>query len=396
MRWASVLSDRSALDASIDDAAARLSEALGGEAPDLVLAFIAGHAAASERPHLRAISARFPGAALAGCTVGGAIGGGVELEQQAGVALMGGVLPGVEVRVTHLGPGELDPGRMEPGFWARHLGLSAAHQPSFLLLPDPLSCDTERVLGSMDAAFPGAPKVGGLASGARQGQRNALLANSAVLEAGLVIVSLVGDVVMDTVVAQGCKALGPPLVVTAAERNLILELDGRPAADVLDGVFSTLSAPERALFQQGPMIGIGIDPSKTVFQRGDFLVRNLIGLDRPRGLLGVAAAVRREQVVRFHARDRDTSRDDLHELLGRYRRDHADALPVGALMFSCVGRGRGLYGAANHDSRVFRQHLGGLPVAGFFCGGEIGPVHNRTFLHGYTNAIGLLRPAGWN
>ena len=197
-------------------------------------------------------------------------------------------------------------------------------------------------------------------------------------------------------VAQGCKPLGPPLTVTRCERNLILEIDGRPAAEVLDEVFSALSPAERALFQRGPMIGIGVDPSKTVFQRGDFLVRNLIGLDRPRGFLGVGATIRPNQIVRFHARDRDTSRDDLHELLSRYRRDHADAQPVGALMFSCLGRGAGLYGVPNHDSRVFRQHLGATPLGGFFCGGEIGPVHNRTFLHGYTGAIGLIRPAGWN
>lgn len=396
MRWATAVSGRSALDQAIDEASARLLDALGGARPDLILAFVSGHASAAERQQLRSLSDRFPGVPLAGCTAGGVIGGGDEIEGRSAVSLLAGVLPGVEVRVTHLTPRDLDPGRLEPGFWGRLLGVTQAHQPSFLLLADPLSCDTERLLSSMDTAFPAATKVGGLASGARTGQRNALLANQTIAEAGVVVVSLVGDVAVDAVVAQGCRPLGAPMVVTRSERNLILELDGKPAMEAFDAFFASLSPADRALFQRGPMVGIGIDPGKASYRRGDFLVRDLIGVDRDRGVLGVAAAIRSRQVIQLHARDRQTSSDDLHELLGRYRREHADNLAVGAVIFSCVGRGQGLFGVARHDSRVFRQHVGPAPLGGFFCGGEIGPVHNRTFLHGYTSAFGLFRPAGWN
>lgn len=395
MRWVSVSSDRSGLEPAIEDATARLHDALGG-APDLVFAFVSGHALASERPLLRQISARLPGARVAGCTAGGVIGGGVEIEQRAALSLIGASLPGVEVRVTHLGPRELDPSRLDPAFWSRSLGVSAAHQPSFVVLPDPLSCDTERLISSLDIAFPSAPKVGGLASGARQGQRNALLANQAVHEAGVVIVSLVGDLVMDTVVAQGCRPLGAPMVVTRCERNFILELDGQPAVEVLDAIFTELRPDERALFQRGPMMGVAIDPARESTRRGDFLVRNLLGVDRERGVLGVGAAVRSRQVVQLHARDRDSSDEDLRELLSRYRREHPGEPPAGALLFSCLGRGVGLYGVTGHDSRVYRQLVGSTALGGFFCGGEIGPVHNRTFLHGYTSCFGLIRPAGWN
>jgi small ligand-binding sensory domain FIST len=103
----------------------------------------------------------------------------------------------------------------------------------------------------------------------------------------------------------------------------------------------------------------------------------------------VAAEVREGSVVQFHLRDAQTSADDLAAHLRERAREPR---PAGALLFSCLGRGRHLYGAPDHDSSVFAARYGGVPLGGFFCNGEIGPVHGRTFLHGYTSSFGLFGP----
>lgn len=395
MRWVSVTSERPELKLAIDDAASRLTGLLGGP-PDLVLAFLGGYPAEQCRLHAGYVHEALPDAELLGCTAGAVIGGGVEIEGGPAVSLVGAHLPGVQIVPFHLAPSELEPGRLSAESWARHLGLRAEHQPSFLLLPDPLTTDIERLLGSLDLAYPRSPKVGGLASGARPPDRNQLLLGDLVASAGVVGLALVGDLVMDTVVAQGCRPLGQPMTITRAERHVIHQLDGQPALEAFDAFYAGLSPMERALFQRGPLLGVCIDPAREGPRRGDFLVRSLLGMDRQRGAIGVGALLRAGQVVQFHARDARTSSEDLHELVARYHLDHAGETPRGALLFSCLGRGLSLYGVHDHDSRVLRETLGDLPLGGFFCAGEIGPIHGRTFLHGYTSSVALFRSRGWD
>jgi small ligand-binding sensory domain FIST len=134
-------------------------------------------------------------------------------------------------------------------------------------------------------------------------------------------------------------------------------------------------------------MGLGMRDGEREYRRGDFLVRNLIGVDPATGAIAVGAPLHTGQVVQFHLRDAETSATDLVEMLGQ----HDQVPPAGALLFSCVGRGRLLYGQANHDSGAFRTAMGAIPLGGFFCNGEIGPVHRRTFLHGYTSSFALFR-----
>ena len=364
-------------------------------APDLIVVHASGHDAVELREGHAAIRRRHPRAVVFGCTAGGVIGGGREVEQERGLALVAAQLPQVEMRPFSLDPRGLDPDQLSPQRWTSRLGLGQAHQPSFLLLADPYSCDTERLIASLDAAYPGSPKVGGLASGARPPERS-LLFGDTLHEVGLVGLALWGDLTVDAVVSQGARPLGAPMTVTRAERHLIAELDGAPALRAFEAFYGALSREDRLLLGRGPLVGIGVDPDKTQWRRGDFLVRDLLGADRERGVLGVGAPLRTGQVVQFHARDARAASDELSELLVRYRRERGGAAPAGALVYSCQGRGQGLYGVPDHDSRVIRQHLGQVPLGGFFCAGEIGPVHTRTFLHGYTASLALFRSSGWN
>ncbi len=178
------------------------------------------------------------------------------------------------------------------------------------------------------------------------------------------------------------------MFVTRCRGNVLDEVDGRPPLEILQELFEGADARERALFQSALFLGIEMRAGQTEYDQGDFLVRDVIGSDSDSGALAVGAALETRQVVQFHLRDAHTASEDLGVQLSRNQRLRERAR--GSLMFSCLGRGRGLYGVANHDCDLLQELLGPLPVAGFFGNGEIGPVDGRTFLHAYTSAFGIF------
>jgi small ligand-binding sensory domain FIST len=267
----------------------------------------------------------------------------------------------------------------------------AHDEPQFVLLADPFSVRAEALLAGLDYAFPSSPKIGGLASGATSPGLNALFFDTEVFTEGAVGVALSGNVVVDTVVAQGCRPVGELMRVTRCEGNLLYELDGRPAFEALQELFTTLDERDRRLASTALFLGVLMDEFREEPRVGDFLIRNLIGADPRHGVLAVGEYLQEGMRVRFHLRDADTSAEDLHAMLKGYEKTSPESLS-GVLLFSCLGRGEGLYGRPNFDTGVFREHLGDVPIGGFFCNGEIGPVGGDTFLHGYTSSFGLFRP----
>jgi small ligand-binding sensory domain FIST len=184
-------------------------------------------------------------------------------------------------------------------------------------------------------------------------------------------------------VSQGCRPIGRPYVVTKAEQNLIEELAGKPAMERLQELAAAATEDERELLRQGLHVGLVVDEHKADFARGDFLVRNLLGADEQTGALAVGEQVGVGQTVQFHVRDAAAADEDLRELL-------ADADADAALLFTCNGRGRHLFGVADHDAGLVEKLLGPIPLAGAFCAGEIGPVGGRNFLHGFTASLALF------
>jgi small ligand-binding sensory domain FIST len=369
---------------------ARVREDLDGAMPHLVLAFVSpDHDSAAAND---ALAAAFPGATILGASARSVIGAGREVEEAPGLALAAARLPDVAIHPFHLRGDELPAVEDAPVWWRERLGLAHGAAPSFLLLADPFSCDAEALVGGLDASFPGAAKIGGLASAAAEPRGNSLLCAGRVVDDGVVGVALHGELAVDTIVAQGCRPIGHPLFVTRARDQLLFELDGRKPADVLQALFDSADERDRELFRSSLFLGIEMKEALAEYHPGDFLVRNLVGLDARSGALVVGARLHDGQVVQFHLRDAETSARDLEERLARYR----SALPAppsdaGALLFSCLGRGQFLYGRPDHDSAAFARHLGRIPLAGFFCNGEIGPVEGRTFLHGYTSAFAIFR-----
>ena len=375
MRWTSTVSDEPVLELAVRAGAAALRAQLADTQPDLLIVFASAHHAAQFDRIPTLIAAAFESALLVGCSAGGVIGGGHELEQRPGVSLTAAVLPGVEVAPFHV----------EHGGQHAHL----PQQSHFILLADPFSFDAEAFLRGLDRTHPSSRKIGGLASGGQQPGANALFLGRDVYRAGLVGVALGGNIEMDTIVAQGCRPIGQPMFITKCHDNLLWELDGVSAVTVLQDLYDQLDPGDQELARHSLFLGIVMSENQQQYRQGDFLIRNIVGMDATRGVLGVGALLRENSVVQFHLRDAKTSAEDLEQLLARY--EHDAMQPCGALLFSCLGRGVHLYGQPDHDTDAFRRHLGDVPLGGFFCNGEIGPVHGTTFLHGYTSSFGIFR-----
>jgi len=385
MQWASAASTEPNAAAAIGEVAAVVRAELGATAPDLMVAFLSAHHRERFGEIAALVRREFSSGLLIGCSAGGVIGGGKEIEQRAGVSLTVAALPDVKLAPFHLTPENV-------AEWQQRIARAPAPDRHFLLLADPFTFDPEPFLRDLDRVYPAGRKIGGLASGGSQAGENALFLGSETLGAGMVGVALSGDIQVDTIVAQGCRPIGQAMFVTRCQRNFIWELDGRPAVEVMQSVYQQLDRADQELARHSLFLGVVMNEQQHEYKQGDFLIRNIVGMDPERGVLAVGATLSEGAVVQFHLRDANTSAADLKHLLTAYAGASAGVHPAGALLFSCLGRGMHLYGEPDHDTNAFRDHLGAVPLGGFFCNGEIGPVQGLTFLHGYTSAFGLFKP----
>ena len=392
MNWTSALSENPVLEEAIAECGVAIKNVVGGGTLDLAVAFISPHYEDSYDRVADLIAETLGAKHVFGCSGGGVIGNGVEVEQRAGVSITAAVLPNVNVRPFHL-EGDLLPDMdAGPDKWADLVGVQAGQDPHFVMLADPYSFPVQDLLMGMDFAFPRAAKIGGLASGASRQGGNALFLDREVWRTGAIGLALDGNITVDTVVAQGCRPIGNPMRISKSDRNMLVELDGQPPMEVLRNMFETLPERDRGLLQNSLFLGVVMDELIDSPVQGDFLIRNVVGMDQATGGLAIGEMLKEGQLVQFHLRDAETSTDDLQAVLTRYADEHRENDIPGALLFSCLGRGQYLYGKPNHDTDLFRDKLGDVPLGGFFCNGEIGPVSGTTFLHGYTSSFGLFRP----
>ncbi|ASC70246.1 uncharacterized protein XM38_011820 [Halomicronema hongdechloris C2206] len=405
MEWANAISTQVSLEAAVQDVTAQLRHQLS-EPPDLGLVFISSAFASEYSRLLPLLQAAIDIPVLIGCSGGGVVGmtaaeQAVEIEAQPALSLSLARLPQVSVQGFHLTQDDLPDLDSPPDAWHKLIGIPPSDHPNFILLADPFSSGISELLQGLDFAYPGSVKVGGLASVGSINRSSSLFCNQEVHHDGIVGVALSGQIVMDTIVAQGCRPIGHPYRIVEAERNILIKLaepdgdDCEPQSplEALQGIFQDFSEDERKLAQDSLFVGIAQDSFKQTLEHGDFLIRQLIGVDPRVGAIAVGDRIRPGQRIQFHLRDARTSAEDLDTLLQRYRQqsDLNQAAPVGALMFTCMGRGQGLYEQPHFDASLFQQYFEDIPLSGFFCGGEIGPIGSTTFLHGYTSVFGICR-----
>lgn len=396
MQWANALSTHHSLEAAVADVVQQAVSSLTAPA-DIGLVFISS-AFTSEYSRLMPLLAeKLSVPVLIGCSGGGVIGTTVkgstqELESEPAISLTLAHLPGVNVEVFHILTEELPDLDSPPDAWIDLIGVPPSPVPQFILLSSSFSSGIKDLLQGLDFAYPGSVVVGGQASGGGMGGRVALFCNNRLYREGTVGMALTGNIVVETIVAQGCRPIGEPLQVTKADRNIILELDEQVPLVVLRDLISSLSEQERILAQHSLFVGVAMDGFKPSLQQGDFLIRSILGVDPSAGAIAIGDRVRPGQRLQFHLRDAQASAEDLELLLKLYQNQHTtEPSAVAALMFTCLGRGEGLYGKPNFDSELFQRYLSNIPVGGFFCSGEIGPVSGSTFLHGYTSVFAICR-----
>ena len=365
-----------ALEASLDAMAAS-----GADHADLVLVFVTGDAYPAAHELLHAVR-RVTGARV----VIGASGAGVlcerrEVEGETAVAVLA-VRDDRLVATPFLVPDQTAAGADIARAVASHVSATLAEGGCLLVLPDVEGFDPAALLDGLHGELGAAPVIGALAAGsplfelyATDAARGAL--SGVALSGARPIIG----------VAQGCTPIGEPYVITRADGNVVLEIGSRPALAVLrDAVASIPGGPVRAQ-RAGLFAGLAVDPAKSPLERGDFLVRNLVGADQSTGALAVAGAVRVGQTIQFQLRDAAASREDLEVTLAGVSRALGGRRPAFGCYFDCAGRGRGLYGVPDHDVTLIRKELGAFPLAGFFGNGELAPVGRRNFFHTYTGAL---------
>ena len=392
MKWASALSEQTPLANAIEECVVNVCQQLGESAPELAVVFVSSNHGEQFEELPGMVGEKLGHPLVLGCSGGGIIGNGVEVEQQPAVSITAANLPDVTLAEFHLEAANLPDLDAAPQAWEELVKASRGNDPQFILLADPFSFPVQNLIMGLDFAFEGAVKIGGLASSAQQHGQNALFLGDKVYHSGLVGVAMYGNIAVDTVVAQGCRPIGRPMRITQSRRNLLVELDGQPPLAVLRGLFQDLNERDRGLMRHSLFLGVVMDEFIDQPRQGDFLIRNVVGMDERTGVLAIGEMLKEGQLVQFHLRDAETSAQDLHAVLERYAGENRENQVHGALLFSCLGRGQYLYGRPNHDSQVFQATMGPVPLGGFFCNGEIGPVSGTTFLHGYTSSFGIFRP----
>jgi small ligand-binding sensory domain FIST len=380
MPYAAAMSEHPIATQATGEVVGQVLESLGDE-PDLAMVFVTANHGGALEDIAAAVREFLRPAALVGVTAVSVLGADREVEEQPAVSLWAAKL-GAPPR-----PVRFDPHGPSVGTTVSGLPPSMAGDPTprtLVLLADPFSTPVDGFLESAPETYPGLRVVGGLASAARGPGGNRLVLDGKVFTDGAVGVLLPPEGDASTVVSQGCRPIGQPLTVTKSEGRVIYELAGRPALERLVELLEKLDPEDRALAQRGIHLGCVIDEHKAEFERGDFLIRTVLGGDREVGAIAVGDEVEVGATVQFQVRDAASADDDLRALLAGRRAS-------GALVFTCNGRGTHLFGRPDHDAEVVNAHVDNGATAGMFCAGELGPIGDRSFLHGFTASILLFR-----
>ncbi|TMF24310.1 MAG: histidine kinase [Chloroflexi bacterium] len=384
LRVGAGLSTRRSGLAAADAALGAALEPLAGAIPDLAFLFVAPQFEDELAAIVESANASLGGGVLLGCVAGGVIGATREVEDAPAVAAWAATLPGVTVRPFLMTYSEEEEHAVFDGLEEVP---TTAPDSVLLMLADPFTFPAHLLLDHLNEHAPGLPIVGGMASGGLTAGRTRLILDDEIHTEGAVGAILEGAAGASAVVSQGCRPVGETFAITRAERNVVFELGGEPAVKRVEELYATATPRDQLLMRRGLHVGQAASELKAELGRGDFVIRNLVGVDRDAGSIAISDMAEIGQTIQFQVRDADSAREDLRQILEIERLS-----PVaGALLFSCNGRGKGLFGEANHDVGALRNALGDIPVAGFFAAGELGPVSGRNFVHGFTASMLLFR-----
>lgn len=378
--YAAGLSEHPNAAAAVGEVVGQIIDTFGDDPVDLVVVFVSPHHLDAFDDIATAVRRLLSPAVLIGQSAVWIAGGGTEVEDGPALSVFAARLPdseleGVQLEITSTPDGSAVTG------WPDHPPATG----TLVLLAEPFTFPVEAFLDRTNEFLPGVEVVGGLASAADRPGGNRLVLDGTVVGHGAVGVFIRG-VDISTVVSQGCRPVGRPFTVTRCDGRVLQELGGRPAFERLRDLAGGLTEHEQFLLQHGLHLGVVVNEHHVDFERGDFLIRGVLGGDPDAGTLTVGEDLTVGMTVQFQVRDASGAHEDLAALL-----DAESDLPVGAaLLFTCNGRGTPFFGEPGHDAGGVQLALGPLPLAGCFCAGEIGPVGGRAHLHGFTASIAVF------
>jgi small ligand-binding sensory domain FIST len=383
------------LEAQIESASA------GPSAPTLGFVYLTDHHAGSADALLAELQRRLPGVAWVGSVGVGVCASGVEYFDEPAISVLLAAVPRERFRVYS---------------GSRPLRGFAAH--TALVHADPATPDLAELIGDLADRTATGYLFGGLAA-ART--RTVHLAD-AVLSGGLSGVAFDRSVAVVSRVTQGCQPIGPVHRITAAQRNVITALDGRPALDVLLAELDAAGMEPRAALPKLRGTLVGLSDPRDAAEAGtarpgafgtDTLVRHLVGLDPAQRGIAIADVAPEGWQLAFCQRDTEAARRDLMRICAEIREEtEPESLSIeaalarqaagassgppghpggiaGAIYVSCAGRGGPHFGAPSAELAIVRRALGDVPLAGFFAGGEIARHH----LYGYTGVLTVFPAA---
>ena len=369
---------------------------------DLLLVFASGAHAQSLGEVAELLSESLDASVMLCVSGEGVIADGHEFENAGAMSALALSLPGTSLHPFRYQDLHADPSLSEVD--AARKAIRANDQlRGILLFADPFSVPAASVIQTLSEAARATegpkesrnvPIIGGLASASSTPGGNVLVLNGEFMRAGAIGVSLSGDVRIDTIVSPGCRPVGQHHVVTKGERNLIRELGGRPALDVLKETIERANQTSRTLLENGVHIGRVVNEYRDRFGRGDFLIRGIMGLDPETRSIAIGDSVRIGQTVQFQVQDAQTAREDLALLLDAEQlKDPALAV----LAINCNSRGTRLFETPHQDASALHSRLkstdsaAGVPISGLFAAGEFGPISGRNFVHGHTLIASIFR-----
>jgi len=374
--------------AAMQELADVINKGLSGHSCDLAFIFVSEQYLDADPAQItgylrKAINAK----CLIGCNSNGVIGDQKEIEMEPAISVMAIHLPDVKVTPFMFTPSDLEHTK-DPSQIIHYLDLYPTDEPKFICLADPMTCHITKLLSLFNSAYTDCPLVGGLASGVVVGVDNWLVLNEEVFSEGAIGVALSGDIEFETVVSQGCRPIGEPFIITKSEANIIYELAGESAIKMLNDAVLRLDAKDKKLAEDSLFVGLAMDENRLNHKLGDFLIRNIIGVDQKEGAIAIGETVEVGQTLQFQLRDAQTSREDLKLLL--QKPPLSNGHKKGALLINCCGRGKAFYGNPNHDVRLIQTIRGPVPLTGFFANGELGPIRHRNYIHGYTTSLTII------
>ena len=393
MKWVSVYSDKEIFKENLADLVAQLKEKLDAD-PDLIIAFVSQRFSFETADFVQMIKKNFPDCLVTGCNSEAMMIDDIETDNSPGISILAASgLPDNCAEVVHVDvencPGEDD----SPATWREFVGLDSKMNQNLIVFADPFSPGVDKVLSGLDYAYTGTV-TGGFASGAQFKGETVLFADDEIHSSGMVILDLGARLEVIPIVAQGCRPVGEDLEVTKCDNVVLEEVNGSNPLDYLRGLAAQLNDQERDLLQRSLFIGVEMDVLRADLNHGDYLIRNIRGINPDNGSLVIGEHLQKGQSVRFHIRDPESSKKELEEITEKLAIKLGNRKCCGMLVFSCLGRVRNFYNEPDVDVQLIHRINKKAPLAGFFCSGEIGQVSGNSYIHGYTATAVLIYEQG--